>query len=127
MAAKILIIEDDKDLAEIYSKKLEGSGFSISVVNDGQNGLVKTQSWKPDLILLDLMLPQMHGFDVLAKLKESAKTKKIPVIILTNLNHILDEKKGYELGVADYLIKVQTDVRKLPEIIKKHLQKAVKK
>src|SRR3990167_9236087 len=122
MAAKILSIEDDKDLAEIYSKKLEGSGFSVSVVNDGQNGLIKTRSWKPDLILLDLMLPQMHGFDVLAKLKESAKTKKIPVIILTNLNHILDEKKGYELGVSDYLIKVQTDVRQLPEIIKKHLK-----
>ncbi|MFH1509004.1 MAG: response regulator [bacterium] len=123
MPAKILIIEDEADLLEIYNKKLTESNMEVVTAKDGKSGIEMANKERPNLIILDLMLPEMHGFDVLAEIKKDDNLKDTPIIILTNLNHSLDEKKGYNLGVAEYLIKVQTDVSQLPEIIRKHLKK----
>ena len=101
---KILIIEDDIFLSELMSKKLVEEGFKIINAVDGEEGLIKANDEAPDLILLDLILPGIDGFKVLAQLKEDPKTGSIPVIILSNLGQREDIEKGFELGAVDYLI-----------------------
>lgn len=105
MHKKILLIEDDQFLAEIYVAKFNEAGFEISVAQDGYQGLKKAKEQKPDLILLDLIMPTMDGFDVLRCSKGDADLEGIPVIILSNLGEEEDVRKGLELGADDYLIK----------------------
>ncbi|MDP3882665.1 MAG: response regulator [Candidatus Staskawiczbacteria bacterium] len=104
---KILIVEDDAFLRDLINKKLSSAGFEVSEAIDGEKGLEKTKEEKPDLILLDLLLPTIDGFEVLAKLKESQDTSAIPVIVLSNLGQKEDVDKGLSLGATDYLIKAQ--------------------
>lgn len=105
MAKKILIIEDDKFLRELIAQKLTKESFDISEAVDGEEGLKKIKEGSPDLILLDLILPGIDGFEVLAKMKEDSALAQIPVIILSNLGQKEDVEKGLKLGAADYLIK----------------------
>ncbi|MBU0597665.1 response regulator [Patescibacteria group bacterium] len=102
---KILLIEDDSFLAGMYVTKMNLENFDVKMADDGEKGLKMTQEELPDVILLDIILPKMSGFDVLKTLKKDAKTKNIPVILLTNLGQRDDVKKGLELGAQDYLIK----------------------
>lgn len=102
---KILIVEDDTFLAGIYANKFEKEGFEICLGTDGEMGLKTAQKEKPDIVLLDILLPKLDGFEVLEKLKADAATKSIPVILLTNLGQKEDVDKGLKLGAADYLIK----------------------
>lgn len=120
---KILIVEDDQFLVKIYQTKLEKEGFEINIALDGEEGLQKTTGFKPDLILLDLILPKMNGFEVLKKLKENPATKNIPVIVLSNLGQESDVKQGMELGAVDYLIKSDHSISEIIEKIKKELAK----
>ncbi|MSU75055.1 MAG: response regulator [Candidatus Magasanikbacteria bacterium] len=101
----VLLVEDDTFLAGIYQKKFEMENFKVSVAGDGEKGLADAKKKKPDIILLDILLPKLDGFGVLAKLKADAATKKIPVILLTNLGQKDDVEKGLEAGAVDYLIK----------------------
>lgn len=103
----ILIIEDDEFFRELVSKELASAGFAVSAAVDGKKGLEKVQSSKPDLVLLDLLLPNVDGFEVLATLKKDSKTASIPVIILSNLDSKEDIEKGLKLGASDFLIKSQ--------------------
>ena len=103
--AKILIIEDDKFLRELISRKLSDEGFDIEPAVDGEEGLKKTKTVKPELVLLDLILPGMDGFEVLAKIKEDSSLASIPVIVLSNLGQREDIEKGMKLGAVDYLVK----------------------
>ncbi len=103
---KILIIEDDEFLSGMYITKFSKEGFSVFFSETGEDGLNRAKKEKPDLILLDILLPQMNGFEILKKLKEDTATAMIPVIILTNLSQESDIKRGYELGAVDYLVKV---------------------
>ena len=82
---RILIIEDDKFLLKLYSDKLKREGFEVSMAISGEEGLGKVEHEKPDLVLLDIILPQKNGFDILGEIKLNKETKNIPVIILTNL------------------------------------------
>ena len=102
---KILIIEDDKFLRELIAQKLLKENYDISEAVDGEEGLKKITEERPDLILLDLILPGIDGFEVLAKMKEDSALNQIPVIILSNLGQKEDVEKGLKLGAADYLIK----------------------
>ena len=102
---QVLLVEDDTFLANIYKTKFEMEGFRVSVSVDGEAGLADAKKKKPNIILLDILLPKMDGFVVLSKLKEDPATKKIPVILLTNLGQKDDVEKGLELGAVDYLIK----------------------
>ena len=124
---KILIVEDDKFLIKIYGDKLERSGFKVSSSLTGKEGLNKIATDKPDVIILDLMLPGMNGFEVLSDLKLEPNTKNIPVIILTNLGQESDIEKGLELGASSYLVKTDISVNKLPELVKEALVKKKKK
>ncbi|PIP17398.1 MAG: response regulator [Candidatus Portnoybacteria bacterium CG23_combo_of_CG06-09_8_20_14_all_37_13] len=105
MARTILIIEDDKFLRELIAQKLIKEGFEISEAVDGEEGMKKVKEEKPDLILLDLILPGIDGFEVLARMKEDPVLAAIPVIILSNLGQKEDVEKGLKLGAVDYLIK----------------------
>ncbi len=101
----VLLVEDDTFLAGIYQKKFEMEGFKVSVAGDGEKGWQDAKKKKPDIVLLDILLPKLDGFGVLAKLKAEAATKKIPVILLTNLGQKDDVEKGLQAGAVDYLIK----------------------
>jgi len=105
MAKRILIVEDDRFLRELIVKKLANEGYDALEAVDGEQGLQKTKEEKPDLILLDLILPGIDGFEVLALKKDDASVSGIPVIILSNLGQKEDVEKGLGLGAVDYLIK----------------------
>lgn len=105
MAKKILIIEDDKFLRRVISQKLTKEGYEISEALDGEKGVKKIEEEGADLVLLDLILPGMDGFEVLARIKKDPKNSKIPVIILSNLGQKEDIDKGLKMGAVDYLIK----------------------
>lgn len=102
---KILIIEDDKFLRKLVVRKLMSEGYDVSEAVDGEQGVKKAQTENPDLVLLDLILPGIDGFEVLARIKSDSNTNSIPVIILSNLGQREDIEKGFNLGAVDYLIK----------------------
>lgn len=121
---KVLIVEDDVVLSKMYQKKFELEGFQVAAVYSGGEGIVAAQREKPDVILLDIMMPAMDGFSVTKALNEDEVTRKIPVIILTNLGTsqiFIDEAK--RLGVKEYLIKYKTSTSQVIETIKKVLEK----
>jgi len=105
MEKTILIIEDDKFLRELISQKLIKEGYNISEAVDGEEGIKKIKEEKPGLVLLDLILPGIDGFEVLTKMREDPSLSSIPVIILSNLGQKEDVERGLKLGAADYLIK----------------------
>lgn len=119
---KILLIEDDPFLLSMYSTKFEIEKFKVVSANDGEKGLKAAKVEDPDIILLDIMMPKMNGFEVLEGLKADEKTKNIPVILLTNLNQKDEIERGLALGANDYLIKAHfmpsEVVDKIKEIIK---------
>lgn len=121
--SKILIVEDDQFLVKIYQTKLESEGFDIELALDGEEGIEKAAKFMPELILLDLILPKMNGFEVLKKLKTDEKTKNIPVIVLSNLGQESDVKQGMELGAVDYLIKSDHSINEIIDKIKSKLEK----
>ena len=102
---KILLIEDDPFLLSMYSIKFEAEGFVVVSADDGEKGLEAAKKTDSDIILLDILMPKMNGFEVLEKLKEDERTRKIPIILLTNLNQKDEIEKGLILGADDYLIK----------------------
>lgn len=118
---KVLIVEDDKFLADIYQTKFELEGFKVFVAGDGEQGLKLAKSKEPAIILLDILLPKLDGFAVLQTLKQQEETKSIPVILLTNLGQKEDVQKGLNLGAADYLIKAHFKPSETVEKIKKVL------
>lgn len=113
---KILIVEDDKFLLKAYKIKLVQAGFKLYAAEDGEKGVQMAKKYLPDLVILDLMLPKLTGFEFLKRVKKDPKTKSIPVIVLSVLGQKTDWEKAMELGAAEYFIK--TDYT-LDEIIKK--------
>lgn len=120
----ILIVEDDKFLVDIFATRLKSAGYNVLVANDGESGLQVATEHHPHLILLDVIMPQMDGYEVLAKLKQQDMTKDIPVILLTNLGHEEDVEKGLKSGAAGYMIKAQytpTEVlNKVKEVLERY-------
>ncbi|MDD5291219.1 MAG: response regulator [Patescibacteria group bacterium] len=119
---KILIVEDDQMICSMYKTKFEADGFACLVANDGPAGLETAKKEKPNLIMLDVMLPQLDGFSILKDLKADSKTKGIPVIMLTNLGTDEDKKKGETLGAADYWVKASLTPAEISKKIKEHLK-----
>ncbi len=117
----ILVVEDDKFLRELLVRKLELEGYVTSVAIDGQEALKKIDKEPPQLILLDLVLPGLDGFEVLKKIKADSATSKIPVLILSNLGQKEEVEKGLNLGADDYLIKAHFTPEEIIAKIKKLL------
>lgn len=118
---KILLVEDDVALASVYRSRLELEGFEISEVNNGEEALATALSFRPDLILLDAMMPKISGFDVLDILRNTPETTNIRVIMLTALSQPKDKERAEQLGVDDYLVKSQVVIGDVVERVKHHL------
>lgn len=116
--SKILLIEDDKFLRELIIQKLGKEGYDVSEAPEGESGLLKIKEERPDLVLLDLILPGIDGFEVLSRMKKDAELVSIPVIILSNLGQKDDVQKGMDLGAEDYLIKAHFTPGEIVEKIK---------
>ena len=121
---KILFIEDEAALQKTFGDILGQEGYQMVSAMDGKYGLKLAETEKPDLILLDLILPRIHGFDVLKKLKEDDETKNIPIIVLTNLEGTGDVEKALELGATTYLIKTNYTLEEIIAKIKKTLNES---
>lgn len=120
---KILFIEDDPFLIEIYSTKLKDAGFSVVIAVDGEEGLKKLEDDTPDLILLDIVLPNVDGWEFLRKIsKEKELVKNLKIIILSNLGQKTDVEKGLDLGAVKYLIKAHYTPSEVVEEIGKILK-----
>ena len=119
---KILIIEDDKFLRQLIVQKLVKEDYDVMEAIDGEDGLKKAKEGSPDLILLDLILPGIDGFEVLNQMKQENLLEKIPVIILSNLGQKEDVERGLNLGAVDYLIKAHFTPGEIIEKVKKALK-----
>ena len=122
MAKNILIVEDDKFLRELIVQKLIKEGYDAAEAIDGEEGIKKVKTAKPDLVLLDLILPGIDGFEVLTRMKEDPSLAQIPVIILSNLGQKDDVERGLKLGAVDYLIKAHFTPREIIDKIKNKLK-----
>src|SRR3989338_5354749 len=118
----VLLIEDDKSLIEMYQVRFQEDGFTILLAEDGATGLELARAKHPDIILLAIMLQKMDGFAVLIELKKDNATKKIPVLMMTNLGQQADIDKGKQLGADDYIVKSSLTPSQVSEKIKAFLK-----
>src|SRR5688572_19782081 len=118
---KILLVEDDDNLASVYETRLQAEGFDIKRVPNGEDALAAAVAYKPDLILLDVMMPKVSGFDVLDILRNTPDTANIKIIMLTALSQDSDKQRANSLGVDDYLVKSQVVITDVIERVKHHL------
>ncbi len=119
MTKKILIMEDEKLLQDLLKKKLEKEGYDVFAVDDGEEGLKVIGNYMPDLLLLDIKMPKVDGFEVLEKIKKDKILSSIPVIIISNSGQIVEIKRAVSLGVVDYIVKVDFDPNEVIEMVKK--------
>lgn len=118
---KILLVEDDTALASVYRSRLELEGFDVCEANNGEDALSLAVSEHPDLILLDVMMPKISGFDVLDILRNTPETTNIRVIMLTALSQPKDKERAEQFGVDDYLVKSQVVIGDVVERVRYHL------
>jgi DNA-binding response OmpR family regulator len=118
---KILLVEDDDTLANVYKTRLHAEGFDLRRVSNGEEALTAALEYKPDLILLDIMMPKVSGFDVLDILRNTPETTNTKVIMLTALSQDSDRKRAEDMGVDDYLVKSQVVIADVVDRIKHHL------
>ncbi len=121
MPPKILIVEDDRFLSSIVRSRLERDGFAVEQAFDGEEGLVKIQSVHPDIVILDLIMPKVSGFEFLERIAGDPNLNKIPVLVASNLGQDSDIEKAKSLGAADYYVKVRTSIDDLEKMIKDHI------
>jgi DNA-binding response OmpR family regulator len=115
---KILVIEDDKFLRELIVQKLLKEGYETTEAVDGEEGIQRVAKDKPDIVLLDIILPGIDGFEVLRRVRENEEIRDIPIIILSNLGQQDDVEKGMELGAKDYLVKAEFTPTEIVEKIR---------
>jgi len=120
---KVLVVEDETFLVKIYSVKLKKEGFDVSIATDGEEAVRLAAEVKPDLILLDLILPKLNGFEALERIRANPANKNTPVLVLSNLGQEEDIKRAAALGASDYLVKanfsIQDIVSKIRSVIEK--------
>jgi two-component system OmpR family response regulator len=119
---KLLIIEDDTFLQGLAANKLQAEGFEVNTSATGQAALTELANQTYDIIILDLMLPDISGFDILKQIRERETNSEIPVLIFSNLSDDADIKKGLELGATDYLVKANFTLDELAEKVRKVFQ-----
>ena len=116
---RVLIVDDDKTLSDMYKERLEISGYSVSLARNGEMALSCAVEHMPQVILLDVMMPKINGFEVLSILKSTRETKNIPVIMFTALSHDAKKKKGLSHGVEKYIVKSEVTPKQVVDIIEK--------
>lgn len=123
MANRILIVEDDQFLRELIVQKLTKENFDIVEAQDGEEGIKMIQTENPDIVLLDLILPGIDGFEVLSRAKNDPKTAHVPIIILSNLGQEEDVQRGLQLGAVDYMVKAHFTPGEIVERVRSILDK----
>ena len=118
---KILLVEDDVALSAVYRSRLEIEGFDVREANNGEDALSATVEYRPDLMLLDVMMPKISGFDVLDILRNTPETANVRIIMLTALSQPKDKERAESLGVDDYLVKSQVVIGDVVARVKHHL------
>ena len=119
---KVLVIEDDELVSRVYGIKLQQEGLEVIMAKDGEEGLQRTMSDKPDLVLLDLMLPNKDGFWYLEEMSKKPELKQVPVIVLSNLGQKVDMDKATELGAKDYFVKADSSIGGIVDKVKSYLK-----
>jgi len=120
--SKLLLVEDDVTLVKMYEKKFQAEGYEVEVAYDGEEGLSKATESKPDLIVLDILLPKMDGLTVFRKLRSQSETFHTPVLILTNFDKEESIFECFTLGAVDYLIKSEVNLEQVMQKIKNLLK-----
>ena len=120
--SKIAIIEDDPAISQMYRIKFETEGYDVDTAENGKLGLELIEKMKPDMVLLDLMMPEMNGDEMLQKLRKTTYGKNVKVIILTNMGESEAPDTLKELGVSAFIVKANMTPRQVAELVKTHLQ-----
>lgn len=120
-AKRILLVEDDDALASVYLTRLQSEGFDARRVNNGEDALATALSYHPDLVVLDVMMPKVSGFDVLDILRNTPETANLKIIMLTALSQDAEKQRAESLGVDDYLVKSQVVIADVIDRIRYHL------
>ncbi|MDR0887449.1 MAG: response regulator [Candidatus Nomurabacteria bacterium] len=118
---KIMVVEDDNNLREIYGVRLNAEGYDVVTANDGEDALGKVLAEKPDLVLSDVMMPRISGFDMLDILRSTPETAKLKIVMLTALNDESQRQRGEKLGADRYLVKSQTGIDDIVATVKELL------
>lgn len=119
---KVMVVEDDEHIAKVYAIKLGKEGIDVSIASDGEEAIIKISTEKPDLIILDIMLPKIDGFGVLEEIKKVPELGMIPVIVVSNLWKEEDQYRALALGANEYLIKVDYPIQEIVEKVKGYLK-----
>jgi len=123
MAKKILIVEDEEILIDLLQRKLTNEGYEILVARDGEEGLKIMQEINPDLVLLDIVMPKMGGFEVMEEMAKDSELKKIPIIVISNSGQPVEIDRAQELGAKDWLIKAEFDPQEVLDKVAKQIGK----
>ncbi len=118
---KLALIEDDIAIVQMYRTKFEFEGYQVATAGDGVAGLELIESFKPDVVLLDIMMPKMDGLKVLEKIRANPKTKDTKVIVLTNMGDTKTAEQIYKMAATDYIVKAEMTPREVSERVKKIL------
>ena len=121
MAKKILLVEDEKIMINLLEKKLSQEGYDVTVAVNGEEGLKMMKELLPEVVLLDIIMPKMGGFEVMEEMKKDPKLKKIPVIIISNSGQPVELGRAKELGAKDWLIKTEFDPQEVVEKVVKQI------
>ena len=120
---KVMIVEDDEHISKVYEIKLAKEGIETSLAVDGEEAVAKITREKPDLVILDLMIPKKDGFDVLSDIKKIPELASIPVIVLSNLGQQADQDRALGLGANEYLVKVDNPIQEVINKVKQYLER----
>jgi len=123
MAKKILLIEDEEIMISLLQRKLTMEGYEVSVTRDGEEGLKAMREVKPDLILLDIIMPKMGGFEVMTEMQKDKTLAKIPVIVISNSGQPVELDRVQKLGAKDWLVKTEFDPQEVIDKVVKQIGK----
>lgn len=123
MVKKILLIEDEEIMINLLQKKLIKEGYGVSIARDGKEGLKTMREVSPDLILLDIIMPRMGGFEVMEEMQKDKELKKIPIIVISNSGQPVELDKAQKLGAGDWLVKTEFDPQEVVDKVKKQFNK----
>ena len=121
MAKKILLVEDEEIMIDLLQKKLTKEGYEVSVARDGEAGLKVMKEARPDLVLLDIIMPKMGGFEVMEEMGKDKELKEIPVIVISNSGQPVELDRAQRLGAKDWLIKTEFDPQEVVDKVKKQI------
>lgn len=123
MAKKILLVEDEKLMIELLERKLTQEGYELSIAQNGAEGLEKMKKSKPDIVLLDIIMPKMGGFEVMEVMSKDEELKKIPIIVISNSGQPVEIDRAQRLGAKDWLIKTEFDPQEVIDKVIKQIGK----